>query len=277
MARAWLSWKVLPRIGYTARGIVFLLIGGLSVLAALGSGQRIADGKDALRTVLGQPFGRFLLMVITIGLLCFAAWRLSQAILDTDHQDNGVAALARRVVQGAAGIFYIGFAGVAASIALGWDDGGNSDQLARGWTAWLLAKPYGQWLMGAIGAGFVVSAGAIAVAGYRAEFSRRLELDEVKRRVVTALGRFGFVARAVVYATIGCFLVFAALHSHSSEAKGFGGALRFLQEQPYGSALLVITALGLLAFGVYGIAEGASRRIDAPPKPARCSKMRPAF
>jgi hypothetical protein len=275
MARAWLSWEVLARIGYTARGVVFLLIGALSVLAACGSGQPVPDGKDALRTVLGQPFGRFLLMVITIGLLCFAAWRLSQAILDADHQGNGVAALARRVVQGAAGIFYIGFAGVAASIAIGWDDGGNSDNLARGWTAWLLAKPYGQWLMGAIGFGFVVS--AVAITGYRAEFSRRLELDKVKRGVVTALGRFGFVARAVVYATIGCFLVFAALHSHSSEAKGFGGALRFLQQQPYGSVLLGITALGLLAFGVYGIAEGASRRIDTPPKPARRSKMRLAF
>ena len=256
MARGRLTWKVLARIGYTARGIVFLLIGGLSVLAACGWGQRVADGKDALRTLFGQPFGRFLLMVITIGLLCFAAWRLSQAILYADHQGNGVAALARRVVQGAAGIFFIGFAGVAASIALRWDDGGNSDKLARGWTAWLLAKPYGQWLMGAIGVGFVVSAVAIAVGGYRAEFSRRLELDKVERGVVTALGRFGSVARAVVYATIGCFLVFAALHSHSSEAKGSGGALRFLQQQPYGSVLLGITALGLLAFGVYGIAGG---------------------
>src|SRR5262245_45004807 len=34
----------------------------------------------------------------------------------------------------------------------------------------------------------------------------------------------GFVARAVVYAMIGCFLLFAARHSHSSEAKGFAGA-----------------------------------------------------
>jgi hypothetical protein len=230
-----------------------------------------------LRALLGQPFGPFLLTVIAIGLLCFAAWRLSQAFLNADHQGNGVAAFARRVVQAAAGVFYIGFAGVAASTAIGWDDGGNSDNLARGWTAWLLAKPYGQWLMGAIGVGFVVSAVAIAVTGYRAEFSRRLELDKGKRGVVTALARFGFVARAVVYATIGCFLVFAALHSHSNEARGFGGALRFIQQQPYGSVLLGITALGLLAFGVYGIAEGASRRIDAPPKPARRIKMRTAF
>jgi hypothetical protein len=99
----------------------------------------------------------------------------------------------------------------------------------------------------------------------------------VKRGIVTTLGRLGFVARAVVYAMIGSFLVFAALHSHSSEAKGFGGALRFIQQQPYGSVLLGITAVGLLAFGIYGIAEGACRRIEAPPKPARGRKMRLAI
>jgi hypothetical protein len=277
MSVAPLSWQFFARTGYIARGIVFLLIGGLSALAAFGPGHRVADGKDALRSLLGQPFGRALLIAIAMGLLCFAAWRLSQAILDADHKGNDPAALARRAVQGAASIFYVGFAGVAASIALGWDEGGNSDQLARGWAAWLLAQPYGQWLIGAIGAGFVASGVAIAVAGYRAEFSRRLDLDKTKRGIVTTLGQFGFVARAVVYAMIGCFLVFAALHSHSSEAKGFAGALRFIQQQSYGSVLLSITAAGLFAFGLYGIAEGACRRIEAPPRPARRRKIRLAF
>ena len=266
MSQAKLSWQLLARSGYLARGVVFLLIGGLSALAAFGTGERVADGKDALRSLLGHPFGRFLLVSIAVGLLCFAAWRASQFILDADHQGNDLAALTHRAVQGAAGIFYVGFAGTAASIALGWDEGGNSDQLARGWTAWLLTKPYGQWSIGAMGVCFVASAAAIAVKGFRAQFSRRLELDKEKRDIVAALGSFGFIARAVVYAMIGCFLLFAALHSHSSEAKGFGGALRFIQQQRYGSILLGITALGLLAFGIYSITEGMYRRVEAPAK-----------
>jgi hypothetical protein len=80
--------------------------------------------------------------------------------------------------------------------------------------------------------------------------------------VLAALGRF--VARSLVFTMIGVFLLYAALDANSREAKGVAGALQVIQQQPYGSALLGITAAGLLAFGVYGVAEGAFGRITAP-------------
>jgi hypothetical protein len=104
----------------------------------------------------------------------------------------------------------------------------------------------------------------VAVTGLRADFKRRLQGREEKREIVTALGIFGFLARAFVFAMIGVFLLFAAINSRSSEAKGFAGALGVIQQQPYGSVLLGITAAGLLAFGLYGIGEAAYRRISPP-------------
>src|SRR6266481_1583139 len=44
----------------------------------------------------------------------------------------------------------------------------------------------------------------------------------------------------VVFATIGLFLLYAALDTNSREAKGFAGTLRLIQHQPYGSLLLGI-------------------------------------
>ncbi len=78
---------------------------------------------------------------------------------------------------------------------------------------------------------------------------------------MTALGIAGFVARSIVFATIGMFLLYAAIDSNAREAKGFVGALGVIQQQPYRSALLGITALGLLAFGAFNMAEAAYRRI----------------
>jgi hypothetical protein len=60
------------------------------------------------------------------------------------------------------------------------------------------------------------------------------------------------------------FLLYAALDSHSREAKGFAGALRLIQQQPHGSLLLGITVAGLLAFRIYGVAEAAFGRVVTP-------------
>lgn len=254
----------MARLGYAARGFVFLIVGALAGLAAIGVRNRASDSKDALYTLLGEPFGHGLLALIAVGLACFAAWRFTQAFLDADHQGSNFKALSRRAIYAGAAIFYLGFAWVAVGMLFGTDRGGNSDQMAREWTAWLLAKPFGQWLIGAVGVSFVVTAIAVAIAGMREDFRRRLELKGEERKIVTALGTLGYLARAFVFLMIGVFLLFAAIHARSSEAKGIAGALRVLQQQPYGAALLGITAAGLLAFGLYGIAEAVSRRISPP-------------
>jgi Domain of Unknown Function (DUF1206) len=79
---------------------------------------------------------------------------------------------------------------------VGSDRSGNSDQAAREWTAWLLAKPFGQWVIGAIGIAFIAAGMGVAITGFRADFKGRLEMNEGDRRIVTALGTFGFLTRA---------------------------------------------------------------------------------
>ena len=124
--------------------------------------------------------------------------------------------------------------------------------------------PFEQWLVGAMGIAFVAAGIGVAVTGLRADFNRRLGVSEEKRRIVTDLGIAGFLARAFVLAMIRIFLLFAAIHARSSEAKGLAGALTVIQQQSYGPVLLGITAAGLIAFGLYGIAEAAYRRIMPP-------------
>ena len=54
-----IAWMV--RIGYAARGIVFLIIGSFALLAAGGFGADAQGTRDALELLFQQPFGGYFL------------------------------------------------------------------------------------------------------------------------------------------------------------------------------------------------------------------------
>ncbi len=76
----------LARYGYGARGTVYVLVGGLALLAAFGGG-RPGDSHDALRTVLVGPFGAVLVGLIALGLLAFALWRAVELDIESWRHD----------------------------------------------------------------------------------------------------------------------------------------------------------------------------------------------
>ncbi|HLZ63416.1 MAG TPA: DUF1206 domain-containing protein, partial [Ktedonosporobacter sp.] len=64
----------LARFGYATKGVVYLIIGGLAVQLAIGHGGSATDQHGALQTIYDQPFGKFLLAIVALGLLGFALW-----------------------------------------------------------------------------------------------------------------------------------------------------------------------------------------------------------
>jgi hypothetical protein len=253
----------LARFGYAAKGVVYIVVGAIATQAALGMGGEATGTQGAMRSIARQPFGRVMLGVVAFGLLAYVIWRWVQAITDADDKGTEAKGIALRLGYTGSGLIYAGLAYSAARILFGARDDGKPGA-AESWTASVMEYPYGNWLVVLAGLGVIGYGLYQCYKGYAAKFRKRLKIGEMSERGIlwaTRSGRFGFIARGVVFLIVGVFLIQAALHYDSSEAKGLDGALQLLIRQSYGKWLLCLVALGLVAYGLYMLVEARYRRI----------------
>jgi len=259
------GWIIpLARFGFAAKGVVYIIIGVFAALAAFTSGGKKTDSRGAFEEILSKPFGKVLLGAVAIGLAGYAVWRIVQAIQDTENKGSEAKGIAVRVGYAFIGAIHIALAFSAAQMVFGSGDNKSSEQSSKEWTATLLAQPLGQWLVGAIGLGFIAVAISHFYKAYTAKFREKLMTDQMDNKTetfATRVGQFGLAARGVVFGIIGGFLVQAALQSSANETRGLSGALRALEQQSYGQLLLGVVALGLIAYGFHMFVLARYRRM----------------
>jgi hypothetical protein len=86
-------------------------------------------------------------------------------------------------------------------------------------------------------------------------------MSEKTEKVFTALGTAGHLARMVIFALIGYFLIKAAIDFDPDKAVSVDGALAALAKASYGPVLLGIVAAGMIAFAAYSVADARYRRV----------------
>ncbi len=245
------SWiSPLARTGYAAKGLVYVIIGYLAAETAFGDGGMITGSSGALGQIRSQPFGQVLLVIVGLGLLAYALFRLLGAFVDVENEGEDGEGLAKRAGYFGSGVAYAGL-GIAALTGLSGGGGGGSEEK---WTAKVLAMPAGQWLVGALGVAIIIAGIFQWVKALKEKYKSKFTLESfaaTKRRWIEGIAKVGLCARGVVFPIIGFFLIRAAMQSDPSEAKGLGEALTTLTKQPYGTWLLGLTAIGLVCYGIY--------------------------
>lgn len=254
----------LGRFGYAAKGVVYLIIGGLAMQAALGAGGQTTDQKGALARISEAPFGQSLLVVLAVGLLGYAIWQAVRAVLDTENKGTDVKGLLGRAIYGGVAVVYAGLAFTAFRLAMGGGGSEGSTQQTQDWTAWLMGHTLGAVLVGLIGAAVVGNGLYQLYRAFKADLTDDLKLGEMspsQAEWVTRIGRAGYAARGIAFVMIGGFLVAAAVYHDPGQAQGLDGALATLASQPFGPYLLGLVAAGLAAYGLFALVEARYRRM----------------
>jgi len=250
---AWIT--PVARIGFIAKGVVYLLLGWFAVRAAFLADEPL-DRSEALAHLRDQDFGDLVLFAIALGLVAHVLWRLTQAVFDPEHAGDRKLHLGPR-------LFHLGGAAFYGALAwTAWELGeGAHEQHDREdhWMGVLLSQPFGRLLAYGVGA---------AIIGYGlrqfwrawkgSPVTRHLALERVRQHALIAvIGRFGVAARGVVFLLIGGFVLDAA---HDFDATAAGSTDEALRALGHGW-MLGIVATGLVAYGLFQFCEARWHRI----------------
>jgi hypothetical protein len=259
------KFRMFVRLGYAARGLVYVLLGYL----ALSTAGKAQEGQNAVFDLIQDvPLGKPLLYLVALGLLAYAIFKLIDAASDLENHGDDTSGKAKRIGSGASGIAHLLLAYTAYQFANGDKQqsggGSNGGQEAAGS---ILTWDVGPLLLGLAGLGFIIGAVMQAKSAWSANFMKHV--GGGAPGYVKPIGQAGHAARAIVFLLIGWSLVKGAWLSQSSEVKGLGDALVALSGM---GLLYTLVALGLTLFGIFSLIVARYRiipdidRVDLKPR-----------
>lgn len=249
--RPWVARVV--RLGYLAKGLIYVLIGVLALGVSLGMrGGKLTDASGILVTLLRQPFGAVMLTMIGIGIVGYAAYYLFEAIADLRHVGGGVRGWFSRSLTIIKAVAY-GTIGVEALniVLFNGRSGGDAEDNAR----LVMRFPLGDALLVLAGLGIMIYGLSQLKMAWDGRADDDLDVAHVRREAAWLLpiGRIGTTARSVILVLMGGTLLWSGFKERPSAADGYSEALATVASlNPW---LLVAMGIGLMCFGVYQLSH----------------------
>lgn len=264
MAQSDFSWAVpMMRAGYAGRGLVYVVVAGISLYAIWRGGQAQST-SSALGWLEATTWGGLLLFLIFVGMFAYAIWRVVDAIWDLeDYGRDGEGAVARLGLV-ISGIIHLGIGIVAFSLLFG-SGGGQGSSIPR-YVGAVMQWPGGRWIIGLAGL-ITIGAGLFYVyKGWSEKYREHLRGNRFTLRWNPAL-KAGVISQGVIVGIVGLLFVYAAIRANPNEAGGVGAAFSWLSQQAYGQILVAAVCVGLLGFALFCFVNAAYRIVPKAADP----------
>ncbi|MBF9033814.1 DUF1206 domain-containing protein [Rhodobacterales bacterium HKCCE2091] len=257
MAENGYGWAIpVMRAGYSGRGITYLAVAGLSLWAILRGGEAQGTG-DTLRDLAQAGWGVVVLVLIFLGLLAYAIWRVIDAWADLECYGSELKGIVARIGMVVTGLIHGVIGGLALVILVGGRSEGGGNGLA-GLAETVLSMPGGRWIVGLAGVATLGAGAYYLKKAWNSEYRRHLRGNTFTTRFDWLL-KAGVAAQAAVILIVGGFLVTAGLTADGGRVGGLERAFEWLRTQPFGNMLVVLLCIGLLAFAVFCFVNAAYR------------------
>jgi hypothetical protein len=251
------------RVGYGARGAVYISVGTIAVLAALRLAPHAQGAEEALRVWARWPIGIGLLWVTALGLCGFALWRALQSVLDIERLGWRAKGLAARVGKAVSGLLYggLGVAVLQFLDALRDFKQGDDQAATVASIQATLSLPFGRGMVVGLGLILAVTGLGNIARAFVDHFTAKLASAAVWNTPIGILARSGYLARGLAFVPAGYLTMKAGWHANAGEAVSIGRSMDLFKTQSHGHALLAAEGCGLIAFGVFGVAKALLRHL----------------
>ncbi|MDC6388386.1 DUF1206 domain-containing protein [Maribacter sp. PR1] len=244
--------KKAAKTGFAAKGVVYLITGVLAFMAAFNLGGQKAGKLEVIDFLENQPFGKFILVALGLGLCCYALWRFIQSIQDPENIGDDSKGAVKRISFFISGLIYMGLGFFAILNAFSQSGSGGGSKSS------MIPSEYQQYIFLAVGICLAGKSIYQFIKAYKGKFISKFNLkamsDSKKRKFIKNMGYAGLTARGILVGIVAYFFVTAGLSiggSASSGMQGTSGAFSFLQQNSSGPWLMGLVAAGLACYGVY--------------------------
>ncbi|HEY2799506.1 MAG TPA: DUF1206 domain-containing protein [Chthoniobacterales bacterium] len=253
-------WRTVPiwarelaRVGYAAKALIYLLIGGIALYEAVRRLGAHSSPSQAMRLLRLQPLGTVALGILAVGMCCYGLHRSLEAILGPVRTKSHLLETFHRLGRLGGGCCYLGFAALAVEFLFSRNHSGGS-QTPPKVAGLLMQHSLGNSLITTVGAVLAIVGVKYFFDALSGRYRRSYALDRPSRALALAvhLGAiFGICARGVFFLLCGGLTIYSGLASDPKSARGMQGVLALIQKLPLGQWLYGVLGAGFVSYGLF--------------------------
>lgn len=252
------SVKRIAQTGLIGKGLIYVIFGTLILMAAFGTGDNPVKLFSIIKYIITFGwYGRAVVMLLSLAILCYSAWKLLQMLLNTEGYKKDLHGYFVRITWLGPFFFYLALGGhavwqlykfYAGTFQYGADETGLKKYLFT---------PQGKWVIAAVSVALLGNAISLFYLAFTEKYTTMLtgkRFHNFAPKPAKVLGFTGYFFYGLALLIISVLFAFSIYYTDSSLANGSESMLDFFIGYWYGPLLISAIAFGTMSYGVYFIA-----------------------